>query len=85
MNARRLSVFAAVLMTTLAGLACSDAGEEAGFCPADALLGEGGERYGRSAAHDCRFVDDDGELLTELDGRPLCYSDENPALLAECE
>jgi hypothetical protein len=54
-------------------------GDEAGdapvtMCFADGLLGPNGESYGRSAEHGCRFVDEDGNLVTRLrNGDPLCY------------
>ena len=64
----------------LAGLALAATGAvvaldepETSFCTADGLIGPNGEMYGRRHP-DCQFVDDDGNLVTELsDGRQLCY------------
>lgn len=48
--------------------------DEAQFCNADALGGPNGEMYGRSGDL-CQFVDENGEVLTEIpaSGEPLCY------------
>lgn len=33
------------------------------FCTAEGLVGPNGQIYGRSNEHDCRFVDEDGNVL----------------------
>lgn len=74
----RTVLVAAVL--AVAGLgACGDddgdgEGETPTTCPADALLGPNGESFGRDPGQDCRFVDDDGRVITtQLDGSEICY------------
>jgi len=73
-----------VLVLAPLATACSD-GDEAVFCHADGLRSESGETYGRSSKHDCRFVDANGDLLTEIDGRPLCYSEDQSPVTVDCE
>ena len=44
------------------------------FRSADGIGDAEGHVYGRSG-DDCRFVDEDGEPLTEIDGEKLCYDE----------
>lgn len=78
---RRIGVFVLVLASI--GTACSD-DDEAVFCHADGFISESGETYVRSPDHDCRFVDANGDLLTEVDGRRLCYSEEQSPVTLDC-
>jgi hypothetical protein len=65
--------------------ACGDdSGDQPAFCPADGMVGPGGRTYGRSADHGCRFVDEDGNLVTRMpDGRRLCYDGDLAAVPCE--
>jgi hypothetical protein len=68
------------------GAACGDETGEAPatMCFADGLLGPNGESFGRSAEHGCRFVDEEGNLVTKLpDGRRLCYDGDLAAVPCE--
>jgi hypothetical protein len=56
------------------------------FCPADALRGPNGQLYGRSSKYGCRFVDENGQLVTEVNGQPLCYDASRTARVGkDCE
>lgn len=57
-----LALLVAILIATATFLATGD-GDDPVFCTADARIGPSGETYGRSAAHDCKFVDDKGNVL----------------------
>lgn len=61
--------------TGTVGWALTHDDEEPIFCHADGLLGPNGEIYGRSGDAGCRFVDENGDVITELDGQPVCYTD----------
>lgn len=70
------TVLAAAVLVVGVLAACGDDGGGSGgtMCTADALLGPNGESYGRSAEHDCAFVDEDG--------KPVCFDD---AVRVPCE
>lgn len=85
MTTSPIAILPVAMLAASIGGSCSGGGDEAVFCHADGLVSETGETYGRSPDHGCRFVDGNGDLLTELDGKPVCYADGKSAALVGCE
>ena len=83
---RGLIVLIAAAVLCGAGLVWLASGEPTEtFCTAEGFIGPENKSYGRSSDHGCQFVDDEGELITELrDGTPICY-DEHAAIVSCAE
>lgn len=63
---RRRYIVLVLLVTgflAVAAFVALGGGGEPVFCTADGRIGPSGEIYGRSASHDCKFVDDEGNVL----------------------
>lgn len=76
MSGKRAATLLAVVLLlcgALGGVVLLNREPTSTFCYADGLIGPNGELYGRRSG-DCRFVDEDGEVLTTTGrGEPLCY------------
>ena len=74
---RRTAVLAVLFLLVCGGLVVSQRPDEHGepnFCWADGIGDAEGHVYGRSG-DDCRFVDEDGEPLTEIAGEKPCCAE----------
>lgn len=42
------------------------------FCTGEGMIGQNGQLYGRSSKHDCKFIDEHGDVLTtDAQGNPF--------------